>query len=332
MNRIFFLAFSLTLCSGVYAQTQLFIRGTAVPGGSQQLERFSKYPSGYCFKFHGTLNPGTLYISTTEEHKSTSAYYKSKYVDSNIVCTDMDATRTRDTTDAAWVVLFQADNYRFTFNPVTTTTATLTGELFTRWYEAWICGGCVQDNQTPGQGNWQLSAGKQMTQDINDPNVFTWVGELKNYTSNQEPKRFKINGQYGWSPKVLHPFKQDENILTASQVWYNGSQDFKWSIAKDGYYSIRINVFLETIEAEYLGTEKPTGIEESPELDCSLDVDGLTIGISSPLSVSASLYGVDGAQVANASGNGISVSAPSHGLYILYVTDGVNGIMRKIRL
>ena len=34
----------------------------------------------------------------------------------------------------------------------------------------------------------------------------------------------------------------------------------------------------------------------------------------------------------DASGNGISVSAPSHGLYILYVTDGVNGIMRKIRL
>ena len=100
MKRIFFLAFCLTLCSGVYAQTQLFIRGTAVPGGSQQLERFSKYPSGYCFKFHGTLTPGTLYISTTEEHKSTSAYYKSKYVDSNIVCTDMDATRTRDTTDA----------------------------------------------------------------------------------------------------------------------------------------------------------------------------------------------------------------------------------------
>ena len=100
-----------------------------------------------------------------------------------------------------------------------------------------------------------------MEQNWEDPNVFEWTGLLKAYSYNQEPKRFKINGQYGWSPKVLHPFTQDASILTASQVWYNGSEDYKWAINKDGYYHIKINVFEETIEGEYLGAELPDGID-----------------------------------------------------------------------
>ena len=100
-----------------------------------------------------------------------------------------------------------------------------------------------------------------MEQSWDDPNVFEWIGLLKAYSYNQEPKRFKINGQYGWSPKVLHPFTQDASILTAKQIWYNGSEDYKWAISKDGYYRIKINVFEETIEGEYLGAEEPDGIE-----------------------------------------------------------------------
>ncbi len=60
---------------------------------------------------------------------------------------------------------------------------------------------------------------------------------------------------------MLHPFTQDASILTSKQVWYNGSEDNKWAINKDGYYRIRINVFEETIEGEYLGAEEPDGIE-----------------------------------------------------------------------
>ena len=171
-------------------------------------------------------------------------------------------TAKADSIGAEWAVLFEADNYRFT---VDTYNKQLTGELFTRWYEAWICGGCVEDEQGKGisgqEGHWQITAGKQMEQSWDDPNVFEWTGLLKAYSYNQEPKRFKINGQYGWSPKVLHPFTQDASILTAKQVWYNGSEDNKWAINKDGYYRIRINVFEETIEGEYLGTEMPDGIE-----------------------------------------------------------------------
>ena len=254
--------FSFFIFHLAQAQTRLYVRGSAVPGGVQELTRFATSTSGrYTFKFHGKLLPGDLYITTTDIPRASSYYYAPKLVDTNIVTDKADYAQKRDSIGAEWAVLFEADNYRFT---VDTYNKQVTGELFARWYEAWICGGCVADEQGKGisgqEGHWQITAGKQMEQSWDDPNVFEWTGLLKAYSYNQEPKRFKINGQYGWSPKVLHPFTQDASILTASQVWYNGSEDYKWSIGRDGYYHIRIDVFRETIEAEYLGTEEPDGI------------------------------------------------------------------------
>lgn len=245
------------------AQVRLYVRGSAVPGGVQELTRFSTNVSNrYTFKFHGKLLPGNLYISTTDSHKTGSRYYAPKLVDTDIVTNKADYVSRTDSVGAEWAVLFEADNYRFT---VDVANKQVTGELFVRWYEAWICGGCVEDEQGKGtdrEGSWQISSGKQMEQSQSDPNVFEWIGLLKNYTFNVEPKRFKINGQYGWGPKVLHPFTQDASILTAKQLWYNGSEDYKWVINKDGYYRIKVNVFKETIEGEYLGTEEnPDGIE-----------------------------------------------------------------------
>ncbi len=266
MKRIFlFLSFyfSFFIFHIAHAQTRLYVRGSAVPGGVQELERFSTNVSGrYTFKFHGTLLPGDLYVTTTDAPRAASRYYAPKLVDTPIVTDKADYLLKSDSVGAEWAVLFRADNYRFT---VDTYSKQLTGELFTRWYEAWICGGCVEDEQGKGisgqEGHWQITAGKQMQQDPADPNVFEWTGLLKAYSYNNEPRRFKINGQYGWSPKVLHPFTQDASILTASQLWYNGSEDYKWRIVSDGYYRIRIDVFRETIEGEYLGTELPDGIE-----------------------------------------------------------------------
>ncbi len=238
------------------AQTRLYVRGSAVPGGVQELTRFQTSVSGtYTFKFHGKLLPGNLYITTTDTPRSSSRYYAPKLVDTDIVTYKAEYTSKTDSIGAEWAVLFEADNYRFT---VDVSSKQVTGELFARWYEAWICGGCVEDEQGKGtdrEGSWQLSAGKLMEQSQSDPNVFEWTGQLKNYTYNEEPRRFKINGQYGWGPKVLHPFSQDASILTAKQVWYNGSEDYKWAISRDGYYRIKINVFEETIKAEYLGTD-----------------------------------------------------------------------------
>ncbi len=48
--------------------------------------------------------------------------------------------------------------------------------------------------------------------------------------------------------------------MAASKLITNGSNDYKWTIDKDGYYKITVDAFRETIKAEYLGTSIPTAI------------------------------------------------------------------------
>jgi len=272
---IYICLLSISHASAQTTPSRIYVRGSAVPGGIQQLTKFSTSTSGkYTFKYHGKLLPGNLYITATAS-ATPSYYYAPTLVDTPIVTEQTAYVQQKDSVGAEWAVLFEADNYRFT---VDVNSKQVSGELFTRWYEAWICGGCVADRQGEGtnnEGSWQITSGQQMEQDSNDPNVFEWTGLLKNYTYNVEPKRFKINGQYGWGPKVLHPFTQDASILNAKQVWYNGSEDYKWVISRDGYYRIRINVFEETIKGEYLGAEMPDGIEMTDEVQTATDDDAI---------------------------------------------------------
>lgn len=330
-RTLFYIIYCLLFVGTVHAQTRLWIRGSAVPGGIQELTRFSTNVGGrYCFKFHGKLLPGDLYITTTETPRTSSRYYVPKLVDTDIVTNKADYAIKTDSVAGEWAVLFEADNYRFT---VDTYSKQVSGELFARWYEAWICGGCVEDEQGKGtnqEGSWQITAGKQMEQNWDDPNVFEWTGLLKNYTYNVEPKRFKINGQYGWSPKVLHPFSQDASILTAKQLWYNGSEDYKWTISRDGYYRIRINVFEETIKGEYLGAELPDGICATPEADADISVSGRDITFRAAAPMTVRLYSLDGTQYAATSGTDATLTAPKAGIYIVTATDGQRGTTWKV--
>ena len=85
-RTLLYILCSLIPLLAVQAQTRLFVRGSAVPGGLQELTRFSTSTgSQYAFKFHGKLLPGDLYITTTNTPKSTSRYYAPKLVDTNIV-------------------------------------------------------------------------------------------------------------------------------------------------------------------------------------------------------------------------------------------------------
>ncbi len=312
------------------SQARLWISGTAVPGGTQQLTRFETSTTGqYTFKFHGTLLPGTLYVQTRNEHTSSTIYYAPRQVDANIVNNGIGYVTTRDTSTAAWTVLFGADNYRFTVTP---SEKKLTGELFAQWYEAWVVGGCVEDKQGTGEnaGHWQLDAGKAMTQSESNPYVWEWTGELKVYASNDEPNRLKINGQYGWSPKALHPFKANQPLTDAKQFWYCGPNDTKWTISKDGYYYIRINIFEETIHAEYLGTTIPDGMQATPETDAHVTVTGRNIQVTCSRMADCRLYTTDGHHVATQSGTQVTLQMPHRGTYLLYVTDGSSAITRKI--
>lgn len=320
---------AVAMCpSEMSAQSKLYVSGSAVPGGTQELTVFT-VDGKRQFKFHGKLLPGKLCIQTTAARRASTVYYAPRQVDSNIVNDGISITQKRDSVAGEWTVLFEADNYRFTYD---VSTQKVTGEVFPLWYEAWITGGCVEDNQGSGSsaGNWQLSAGKAMEQSDDDPYVWTWTGELKVYSSNDESNKLKINGQYGWSPKVLHPVATDQALTSAKQVWYNGSKDTKWTISKDGYYTVTINVFLETISAEYLGTELPSGMQATPELEADIRTAGRDITVTAATAVDCRLYTLGGELIATANGSQVKMAAPAAGTYLIYVHDGHRGISRKI--
>lgn len=324
------LLLACTAHTAASAQTRLWISGSAVPGGSQPLTRFETSTSGkYTFKFHGKLLPGTLCVQNTETRRPSTVYYAPTQVDANVVNHGIGYVQSRDSLEAAWTVLFEADNYRFTVNPAE---KTLAGELFTQWYEAWITGGCVEDNQGSGStaGQWQLTAGKAMEQSESDPNVWSWTGELKVYTANEEPNRLKINGQYGWSPKSLHPFKADQPLTSATQFWYCGPNDTKWTISQDGFYYITINVFEETMKAEYLGTTIPDGMHAAQETDAQVSICGRDIRVVGSSMLDCRLFTADGRHVATQSGTQVSLHMPFAGTFLLHVTDGTSAVTRKI--
>lgn len=312
-------AFLLLLGWGGEGQAQtLYAVGSAVPSGVQKLEKF---PDG-TQHFHGALQPGNLFIINSSVPRASSLYYAPKYEDQNIVNSGTPYTTVRgDSTQSAWKVLFAADNYRFTVN---TTDKTQKGELFEWWYEAWIVGGCTAD----GQGSdWLLEKGQPMSQSPDDPYVWTWIGELRNYKGNTQSNRFKIVGQYGWDPKHIHPFLQDSPILEATHFAYNSSHDYKWNLGKDGYYTITINVFLETINAIYHGTEAPAGVETASSAQPRISASDRQVRVVWDQLTTATVYTTDGRQVAQESGTNITIPVTHPGVYVVRAGDVTRQIL-----
>lgn len=255
MNKTYIISLFTAIVSHnvVCAQTydELWITGSAVPGGIQKLEKFPDNE----FKFAGKLVDGEVKIINTEGVNENTVYLKPRYVDSNIVSNGLAYTTSTDASDPGWVVLFDDERYKFTVN---TSTRKVSGELFSPWLELYIAGGCVECG-------WDAGKAPALIQDENNPYIWTWTGELKNRPENVEPKRFKILGQNDWSPKSLHPYTQDEPVETSTQLMINCPDDYKWAIDKDGYYRISVDIFFQSFSCEYLGTEEPTGIASAQQ-------------------------------------------------------------------
>lgn len=219
--------------------TDLWITGTAVPGGTQKLVKFP----GSKYKFAGELQKGELRVMTTETPNANTYYLNPGRVDSYVVNHGLPYSLSKVQGNEGWVVTFDEDRYRFT---VDATAMKLTGELFQPWDELFIVGGCVSCG-------WEGHYFLPFTRVESELCTWTWVGELKERTEFVEPRRFKIMGQNAWAPKALHPFAQDENINNSTQVC-TGGDDNKWDFGKEGYYMLRVDVFRETINVTYLGT------------------------------------------------------------------------------
>ena len=255
---ILFLEWSIVnvQCSMAQDYSRFWAVGTAVPGGIQELTPF---PNNQ-FKYTGRLiEGGTLYFRNKETPTgSLIRYVKPTYEDAYAVTNTMPFTfaTVRDSTASLWTVPLTEDVYRITID---VNAKTLTGELFRPWNELFIVGGATECG-------WVTYTFLPFTRDEDEVCTWDWTGELKERPEFGEPRRFKFLGQNAWDPKALHPYSQDEDILGSTQLLTGGIGDNKWNVSQEGYYHIRVDVFRETVHAEYLGpaptSEAPTAIDE----------------------------------------------------------------------
>lgn len=318
--RLLMAVILLATATTATAQDNLWITGSAVPGGTQQLV---KCPSGI-FKYAGTLNEGELKIMTSETPEATTKYYNPRYVQSYIINNGIEYNSSTSKTADPWIVPFTDNRYRIVVN---TQSRKVTGELFVPWKEVFMAGGAASCG-------WHAFVMVPFTQDANDPNVFTWTGQLANGLgdANEQPQRFKLMGQDSWDPKSLHPYVQDEPILESTQMRYRETDD-KWSIDRDGIYRITVNVFHETINAEYLGTratENTTGIGEATTAQPTMQTIGNILRVKSEEKLRVSLYTADSLLVAKKTGKEVELILPDSGLYIVQATGKHCSINRKI--
>ena len=241
------LAALLFCCScQLMAQTRLWLTGKAVPGGCVEM---TKAPDG-SFKYGGKLNAGTLLIATDKVLHAGTQYLKPDDEDAYVINEGVSYTITNSAKNAAWIVPFAEKYYQIHVSPKDNKSGNESGRIHKPWHYTYIAGGATEF----GWSQYQM---QKMTQDKNNPCIFTWTGKLQDNTKKgyEEPKRIKTQGQLSWSSKAFHAYKQDEDLLSSSQMRYGG-EDTKWSINKNGIYKITINTLLETISAQLIRESK----------------------------------------------------------------------------
>ena len=222
---------------------ELWATGSAVPDGTCQLV---KRPDGQ-FRFAGALNQGELKIMTTETfQKGVTQFLKPQLVDSYLVNKGLNYVITSDESQPGWVVSFQEDTYRFL---VDLTSRKVTGELMLPWNEVFIAGSAFEGGANHVE--WNRNGMLPFERDHDNPYVFSWTGELGEFGGVVEPGRFKLEGQMTWGPRELHPYVQDEDLLSSTQM-RQGGDDTKWHVYIPGTYHIVVDLFNETFHAELI--------------------------------------------------------------------------------
>ena len=238
MKKIYMMLVGLVVCMTMSAQKyqELWITGTAVPGGAQKLIKVSDND----FKYAGRLQAGELRISTAKKVRKGACYLAPSLADANIVNKGLGYNESADAKQAAWQVLVTEDRYRF---HIDTEKKEVRGELFQPWGELFLAGGATEVGWK-AEGHMLL-----MQQSIENPCIWTWEGELKRHPEVEEPASFKFQGQDRWNPKSIHPYAADTDILKDKR-FRTGGPDNKWTLSKDGRYRIKVDLFNETVEAQ----------------------------------------------------------------------------------
>lgn len=236
-EKIYMMIAALVVCLTMSAQSkqELWITGSAVPGGAQKLVKVSDND----YKYAGSLKVGELRIATAKKTGKGVSYLMPNQPDANIVNKGIGYSMTTDAKSATWQVIVSEDRYRFHVN---TEKKQLHGELFQPWGELFLAGGATEVGWK-SEGHMLL-----MKQDINNPCIWTWEGELKRHPEVEEPASFKFQGQDRWNPKSIHPYAENTDILMDTR-FHTGGADTKWTLSSDGRYRIKVDLFNETVEA-----------------------------------------------------------------------------------
>lgn len=239
-EKIYLMIAALVVCLTMSAQSkqELWITGSAVPGGAQKLIQVSDND----FKYAGSLKAGELRIATAKKAGKGVSYLVPSQPDANIVNKGIGYSETTDAKSAAWQVVVSEDRYRF---HIDTEKKQLRGELFQPWGELFLAGGATEVGWK-AEGHMLL-----MKQDMNNPCIWTWEGELKRHPEVEEPASFKFQGQDRWNPKSIHPYVENADILKDAR-FHTGGTDTKWTLSSDGRYRIKIDLFNETVEAVFV--------------------------------------------------------------------------------
>ncbi len=245
VRRVFLPIICLLVAIPSLAQNfdELWATGSAVPNGTCQLV---KRPDGQ-FRFAGALNQGELKIMTTETfQKGVTQFLKPQLVDSYLINKGLNYVITSDESQPGWVVSFQEDTYRFLVDPAS---RKVTGELMLPWNEVFIAGSAFEGGANHVE--WNRNGMLPFERDHDNPYVFSWTGELGEFGGVVEPGRFKLEGQMTWGPRELHPYVQDEDLLSSKQM-RQGGDDTKWHVYIPGTYHIVVDLFNETFHAELI--------------------------------------------------------------------------------
>ena len=234
MIRSLLFAVCCFVCSHMAAQ-DLWITGSAVPGGAQKVEKVADND----YKYAGRLNAGELRVATAKKPRKGTRFFSPVLMDANLVNKGIAYCETTDAKAPAWQVVVSEDRYRL---HVYTDRKELRGEIFQPWGELFIAGGATE-------AGWKEGKMLLMKQDLNNPCLWTWEGELKRHPEVEEPTSFKFQGQDRWYPKNLHPYRQGTDVLQDRRL-RTGGDDTKWEISRDGRYRITVDLFHETIQAD----------------------------------------------------------------------------------
>lgn len=218
---------------------ELWITGSAIPNSITKLSNAHGLAN---FIYIGELQQGDFKIITTETVNEFTQYIVPFEEDVDITG-ETQLVITGDENAAGWNVTVSDPVYKIKINLIG---EKVNAEIFQSRDMLYMVGGATACG-------WNADLAIPFVKDEQNPDIFTFDGELKIRPENLESNLFKILGQPDWNPYSLHPYNPDEPILESQSLQISVG-DNKWSVnaEQQGRYIIKVNTLYETIEAQYI--------------------------------------------------------------------------------